>query len=232
MCGFSEEQKLRRIYAEATGILDRELKGKWRGFTYEQTIQENFMGFASIYLAYSANYEQFASSAKIPIMLDLAKLDLQKGTTIAQLVHSCCLFFPIKEALQKLIELGNEEAVVAKSVLEFEDHTGYNCLISLFNMAAHYRNITYDFPPDSKLHQIEEICFYLIGLGKSHNVDMKKILNHTANEGTTLFSYAASFSERLTKYLIEEVKVNSIDFHFFTPIFRVRPETNASKTFF
>ena len=93
-------------------------------------------------------------------------------------------------------------------------------------MAKKYRSKTGDFPSSQMLHEIEESCLYLIELGRSFNLDMKKILNHTAKDGNTLFSEASIFSERLTEYLLgEKVKINSVDDSFMTPSFRVRLKT-------
>ena len=69
-----------RIYAQATEILNQELGDKWIGLTYEEIRSKyNGCGYAEVYLSMSANYNEFSSSAKIPTMLKLAELDLQKG---------------------------------------------------------------------------------------------------------------------------------------------------------
>ena len=73
------------------------------------------------------------------------------------------------------------------------------------------------------LRETEESCLYLIQLAKKFNLDLDKILNHTTNDGTTLFFNASMFSEEITKFLLDQnVKVNSIDHKFSTPSFRVR----------
>ena len=97
-----------RVHEEADVILEQELNEKWNGLTYEELRLDGCYGYTNTYLYKSANYEQFSSSAKIEVMLELAKLDLQKGTTIPELIFTCCQFFPKKEALQKLIELGKQ----------------------------------------------------------------------------------------------------------------------------
>ena len=215
------------IYAEATQILYNEING-WEGSTYEEITQHSShpTGFANAYLILSANFEEFTSSAKIPIMLKLAELDLLKGTTTEELVYSCCHFLPKKEALQKLIELGSRnesEHAVARSVLEFQRHQDYTCLIILFSMATRYRKETRKYPTDQMMREIEECCLYLIELGQSFDLDLENILNKTTKSGNTLFDQAAAFSERLAQRLLEEsVKVNSIDGFFITPFFRVR----------
>ena len=186
------------------------------------------------YLIETANFEDFSCSSKISTLLKLAKLDLE-GTTIGALVSSCCALFPKKEAIESLIELGKKnesEEKVVKSVFEFHDQTGSNCLTAMFNMAAAYDNSMMDIP-QAMLVEIEKSCQYLIQLAKSANLDLEKILNHTSDGGDTCFSYATAFSETITKQLLSMnnhgkkiVKVNSINDLFITPIFRVRLKIN------
>ena len=130
-----------RIYAEASYILDEQLKVKWAGQTYEdlRTNPARY-GFACEYLRCTIYPNEFSSTADIPTLLKLAKLDLQKTTTIPELVLTCCQFFPIKEALEKLVELGMQSETaekVAQSILEFQNHEGLTCLTEIFNLAAH-----------------------------------------------------------------------------------------------
>ena len=136
-----------------------------------------------------------------------------------------CKLFPRKEALEKLVEHGKQTETcekVVKSILEFEDHQGFTCLINLFQMANEYGNETNEYPSGPMLREIEESCFHLIDLAKSFNLDLKKILNHTTKSGTTLFDQASSYSEKATRRLLEEnVQVNSVDHKFVTPFFNV-----------
>ena len=79
-----------------------------------------------------------------------------------------------------------------------------------------------DRPSGSMLSEIEQSSAYLIDMAKCYNLDLKKILNHTANGGTTFFSTASSYSQAVTRRLLEEgVQVNSISHLFMTPSFRV-----------
>ena len=72
------------------------------------------------------------------------------------------------------------------------------------------------------LREIEESCFYLIDLAKCFNLDLKKILNHTTKSGSTLFEQASTYSEAVTRRLLEEnIQVNSVNYKFVTPYFRV-----------
>ena len=96
---FRKMNNQNRISEEADKILKRELNEKWNEATYEKLRSVGSYGYTNTYLFKSANYEEFSSSAKIEVMLELAKLDLQKGTTIYELIFSCCQFFPKKEAI-------------------------------------------------------------------------------------------------------------------------------------
>ena len=97
---------MERIDTKAIEILKRELGYKWDAKTYKEILKYGFCGFMDEYLEATANLR---SSAKIPTLLKLAKLDLQKGTTIVELVYSCCQSFPKKEAIESLIDLGKQE---------------------------------------------------------------------------------------------------------------------------
>ena len=117
---------MNRIEVEANEILKRELKVKWVEETYEEIRSNpNQSGFTSRYLFLSVNFKEFSSSAETSTLLKLAKLDVQKETTIAELVFSCCKWFPKKEAIKSLIELRKEnEEKVVESVFKFQDHEG------------------------------------------------------------------------------------------------------------
>ena len=184
------------------------------------------------YLFETANFEDFSCSSKISTLLKLAKLDLE-GTTIGALVSSCCALFPKKEAIESLVELGNEsesEEKVVQSVIEFHSHQGFNCLTVIFSMANAYRNENNEYPSGPMLIEIEESCLFLIQLAKSAKLDLEKILNHTAESGHTLFFLASIFSETITEQLLSEtndhgkmiVRVNSINDLFASSYFRVR----------
>ena len=224
----TKEKMLDRIEIEANEILKQELRVKWDEKSHEKIRRDpNYYGFSSVYLCQSANFKAFSSSVKISTLLKLTKLDRQKGTTIPELIFSCCKWFPKKEAIASLIELAKEsenEEKVVKGVFEFQDHEGFNCLISLFQMATKYRNRNNGkYPSGPMLDYIEESCSFLIQLAKSAQLDLDSILNHTTKSGKTLFAEASFYSEKITKQLlIENVRVNSIDNMFMTPFFRVR----------
>ena len=87
----SEESEKDEVDEEANEILKRELGDKWNPqWTYEKLRSDGGYGYTNTYLYKSANYEEFSSSAKIEVMLELAKLDLKKGTTIPESIFSCC----------------------------------------------------------------------------------------------------------------------------------------------
>ena len=80
------------------------------------------------------------------------------------------------------------------------------------------------------LRDIEASCLYLFQVAKKLNLDLDKILNHTAKNGNNLFSEASIYSEEITKFLLDQnVKVNSITHNFVTPFFRVGFEIDFRK---
>ena len=213
------------IDEEANEIFKRELDERFE-WTHEELRSSVLNGYTGYYLFKSANFEEFSSSAKMEVILELVKLDRRKGTTIPELIFKCCWYFPKKEALEKLLEVGKQtqtEKEVVKSVLEFTNNEGASCLISTFQMAVRYREKTDEYPSGQMMHDIEDSCIYMIDLAKRFNLDLKKTLNHTTKTGSTLFSAASMFSERITRQLLEEnVQVNSVDHKFVSPFIRVR----------
>ena len=218
------------IDAEANQILKCELGENWDEKTYEEIrLKSRQCGFSSKYLFLSAKFTEFSSCAKTSTLLKLAKVDLQKGTKIHEIVFCCCNWFPKREAIEGLLEHGKTiEKKVIESVFEFQNHEGLNCLIVLFDLATKYRNKNKQkYPSGPMLVEIEKSCSYLIDLAKSADLDLDTILNHTTKSGDTLFLQASVFSEKITqKLLMEGVRVNSIDYYFVTPFFRVRSETD------
>ena len=184
----------RVINREANDILSLEMDN-WEWKTYEE-IRNNSerSGFTSEYLWKSANFTEFSTSAKVPIMMQLAKLDLQKETSITELVFSCCLWFPKKDALQSLIELGKQtqsEEEVVRAVFGYSDHNGMNCLKALSDLKSRCKRT---IAPSPMLGDIEESRLYLIDLAKSSTLDLDRILTHTANDETTFIFEASTFS--------------------------------------
>ena len=114
------------IDSKANETLKRKLKESWKEKTYQDIRSDpNLSGFTSEYLFKSANYKEFSSSADISTLVKLAKLDLKKGTTIPELVFSCCQWFPKKQAIESLIELGKQnenEKKAVESVFDFQNH--------------------------------------------------------------------------------------------------------------
>ena len=238
----NQEIELDVIDAEALEILNFELKDTWGDFeeTYEQIRRAyaNFYGFTSVYLYFTC-FREFSSSPKISALLKLAEVDLKKGTSIGELVYTCCQYCPNREAIRSLIGLGHQrESEVVSRVFEFEQQDGSNCLIALFNVANFFVNMR-DTAPKSVLQtykhrwdqtpaflaDIEESIVFLIRLARSANLDLDKILNHPTATGETLFHSAALYSQKIAKYLLKEnVQINSITDKFVTPTFQVRFE--------
>ena len=176
------------------------------------------------YLQSLVYFADLSSSDEIQEIIRLAKLDVQSGTKIAELVSLCCSFYPKQEALQKLVDFGQEtEENVVEGIFEFQDENGVNCLINLFQMATQYSIKTRKELPSSMLADIEESFFYLIGLVEASHLNLTEILNHSSKGGQTLFHCASFYSETVTKRLLQEdVEVRTITGLLLTPSFRVR----------
>ena len=111
-----------------------------------------------------------------------------------------------------------------KSILEFTDTDGFNCLMISFQRMWEYKNETGNYPTRSTgmFSEIETTIFFLIEEGERCGVEMSTILNTRSNDGTTLFDWATQFSEKIALALLERnIIVNTIRGDFDTPWFKV-----------
>ena len=181
--------------------------------SYEQLRNENdifepMSGFANYYLKKAGSIYGESNKAELATLLKFARFDLALGTTIAELVYSCCFEAPIKTWIESLISLDKVTPKNVEQLFAYKDHKGSNCLMEPI------------WSGNSK--SAEESLIYLIELGDQHGVDMAKVLNETDNGGGTLFYYATLRSKQLALYLFKRgVKVNTVDKSFSTPSFRV-----------
>ena len=113
---------------------------------------------------------------------------------------------------------------LAKSIFEFADNEGFNCLMILFDMMKRYAIKTSEYP-DSNLAlfgEIESTALYLIKVAEDNKLNMNDTLNSTTNLGQTLFHNAALYSELLASYLLKRnVVITTVDQLFQIPSFRV-----------
>ena len=119
-------------------------------------------------------------------------------------------------------------AKLAKSIFELVNKNGNSCLLIVFDMMSWYRNQTdkRDKYPDSRMPmftEIESTVRYLLKLAEDNNLNMDKIINWTGDDGRTLFSNAACYSESLASELLKKnvVVVTTVDNLFRIPRFRV-----------
>ena len=166
-------------YAEAADILIKELVG-WNGESYEELRLSAYYGFTGFYLSKCANQSDFTSVAKKTTILELAKLDERMGTTVAELIFSCCRWFPQKEALECLIELGKQteaEEEISKSIFAFQGLDNSSCLAALFQHATEMQQHIQCSPDDSMLYVIEKSTLFLVDLARANNISWEKILH-------------------------------------------------------
>ena len=111
-----------------------------------------------------------------------------------------------------------------KSILEFTDEDGNNCLMTSFQRMQWYLKKTQNYPSSSTgmFSEIETTLLFLIEEGERHGVEMSTILNTRAKNGDTLFQWATLYSEKIALALLERnVIVNTISSDFQTPSFKV-----------
>ena len=111
-----------------------------------------------------------------------------------------------------------------KSILEFTDEYGNNCLMISFQPMSNYKIKTDEYPSSSTgmFSEIETTLLFLIEEGEKHGVEMSTILNTRDKNGVTLFHWATIYSEKISLALLERnVLVNTIKSDFLTPLFKV-----------
>ena len=165
-------------------------------------------GFTHHYLEKTGLRYGGSNKAELATLLEFARFDLALGTTIAELVYSCCHYRPRKTWIESLVNLDEVTPKNLEQLFAYKNDEGRNCLLEA---------LWYD-----KSEGAEESVLYLIELGDQHGVDMAEVLNETDNGGGTLFYYATLRSKQLALYLFKRgVKVNTVDKSFSTPSFRV-----------
>ena len=111
-----------------------------------------------------------------------------------------------------------------KSILEYTNEDGNNCLMISFQPMSKYKNKTKKWPTTSTgmFTEIEEAIMFLIDEGEKHGVDTKTVIDTRNKNGNTLFYGAAQYSEKIALALLErDVIVNTITSDFGTPFFKV-----------
>ena len=189
-------------------------------------------GYTATYLKFS--YDEGKSLADLSELTKLVIMDLQEGETLAELLYTCCKYFPKKLAIEKILKIGtielstNQIKKLAEELLSCQSKDGLNCFSALFQSANHFTaSKAYASNQEALVilvRHIENSFHFLMKWGKQNDVDMCKVLNSPSKEGSTFLSWALRFSSSITKSILDlGVKVNSIDIRFVTPFMKVSP---------
>ena len=111
-----------------------------------------------------------------------------------------------------------------KTIFDFTNENGSNCLLISFVSMDWYQSKTGQFPTKSTgmFSEIETTILFLIEQGEKHVFEMGTILNARSKQGVTLFQWATRYSEKIALALLEhKVIVNTITSDFCTPWFKV-----------
>lgn len=196
----------------------------------EAAEEEALSGYAHFYLAQISVDLRFGDLTfddlmdKADVIIELAEVDLEKGTPIEEVIFWCCWYAPIKETIEKLIGLENKENIgeTMANVLEYEDDDGFNCLIHCYEMMVSYRNRGKDPSITPIKTSTEETIKFLIDMGLQNDVEIKSVINHVTKNGITLFHRSTSDSKEVASLLMSmQVKVNEINDLFQTVNFQV-----------
>ena len=122
--------------------------------SYNQLRNSKFTGFTDFYLDKKKKVATLSTDANLDTLLDFARLDITLGTTIAELVYSCCHWAPIKSWLETVINLDTvtPRDDLIEQVLTYKNDSGRNCLMAAFEMPTRYWNDTTTYPDSS--HQL------------------------------------------------------------------------------
>lgn len=188
--------------AQARALFEQELSipRGLRELSYEKLRKNGrCSGYAAFYMFKKRDAKTLTTSANLDTMMKFAQLDRVLGSTIPEMIFDCCLHAPKKEFISKLISLDttSDKSTVVKNVLNYTEENGSNCLIQCFGMAIDYanENDASPKPTTGMMTEIEDTILFLIVMGELNNVDMNRVLNHTAKNGTTLFDSASRYSE-------------------------------------
>ena len=159
------------------------------------------------------------------------------GSTIPQLVFCCCQSYPYEEVIKELIKLSDatDMGQLVQSIFSYE-HKGENCLFAAFQQKMNnFYTTLQQFkklkqlpkqPANSSIEMfnaIESLLIYFLQLAEQNNLDMDQVINIRREGGDSLFQIACLLSEKVSIELIKRnVKVNTIDNIFNTPLFMVR----------
>ena len=210
--------------AKAKALLEQE--SGWN-YSYTRLRELRYSGYAGNYMYEKRDAKTLTTAADVNTMIKLAQYDRVLGATIPEMILDCCRYTPKKELIKYLISLdttSGDEATVMKNVLEYTNEDGYNCIMACFELATWYRIETDEYPEPTTgmMTEVEDSIQMLIQLGETNNVDMKRVLNQVGKNGSTLFTLASVYSEKVASQLLDRrVNVNTVDALFQTPVFRV-----------
>ena len=147
------------------------------------------------------------------------------GTTIPELIWSCCAWYPNQNTIDELLKLDDTTDMeqLVQSLFNYENR-GTTCLYaSLMLMGRNYGK-TKQLPNSSikMYNEIESLFIYLLELAEQNNVDMDRAINSTDETGQSIIELATLYSENISHELINRnVKVQRINSDFITPLFIV-----------
>ena len=192
-----------------------------------ESLRKSFNGYSEFYMFKNKDKQHLTTSADLATMVQFARFDIILGTTMAELVHACCMQAPKKDYVEAIIGLDrrtNRAALVA-SLFDYKNKNGYNCLTSAFDLAVGYQHETGTWPNATTglIPEINALVRYLVKLGDDHQLDMTRVLNHTSKNGSTVFHQASNISEQVALFLLNRggVDVNTVNVNFMTPVFQV-----------
>ena len=81
----------------AQHLLNVEPGDAYNGSNYDKLISSGLSGYTHFYLKNAVNWDKCLSRAKAEVIMQLAQIDLKKGTKLEENVFNCFWYAPTKE---------------------------------------------------------------------------------------------------------------------------------------
>ena len=115
----------------AQNLLRVKLGAEYGAVTYDEIISKGRSGYTGFYLAVTVNFDTCSTRAKGDVIVELAKIDLEKGTKLEEIIYYCCRLAPIKVIIEELIDnlfsmTANGETIneMMTKILDYQDEGG------------------------------------------------------------------------------------------------------------
>ena len=177
-------------------------------------------------LKFAGYTEDFLQKCKVnqtglvSAFLQIVEIDIQEEKSLAELVFGCCKGMPNKNFIKKF-NLEQDETKLIE-VLSYTDEEKTSIFAICFN-----RLNGPDKGDKVMLRNVQDLFFYFVDLINNSSEAIRQVflkaLESPSKAGLTAFSSAASHSEKISDYILnQDVQVNTVDAMGQVPTYKVR----------